>query len=473
MDTLLSIVVIHTVASIGMFAAIVHSRARNPRGHIKEYTHNTENSNTHNTESNNDEMEQRLKMEQRNLAIPNDHSHRHESDELPDDSDEIYELPTGMIDVALYRHNIQTQTIQSSITSTIDVKGPIKIYTFGDLEGQLHLLYNMLVSLDIITPFKNVGNARCKSPYCKWNAPGNVYVVQCGDQLDQKRNRGESVHFDLETLIFTDYLQHISGGHFINIIGNHEFMNVYGHSQEYLSTEDSRRMDPNERVALFEYDGIMGKILRLRNITLRINNALFSHGGICQEMFDTKKSNVFFPGQATTMDAILSNINGLTADKDNYNMRTLTPAFEYYAYPKGTSADDVAIMWTRNYKPTKLRVQHLVPKDASDAGIDIMVTGHNKSDVGTMEIRVENNGHIHSIDPSVGLIKLDPLGKLLLVTDTINGEKGQDNSMQYALLEGTHDKLTSLQVFSFSCGNTSCKLFNTSTFKADYLGCSI
>ena len=146
----------------------------------------------------------------------------------------------------------------------------------GDLDGVDALLFALLSQIGMI---EVIGPSELR-----WLGGDDDYVVQCGDQIDSlrvnDRTRGSAVtpELDLHVLLLTDYLASISDGHFISIVGNHEWMNVYG---EFNYVHPSHA-DLN-RAALFQRDKIMGRILRRRKVMFRINDVLFSHAGLTSE----------------------------------------------------------------------------------------------------------------------------------------------------------------------------------------------
>ena len=185
------------------------------------------------------------------------------------------------LDVSTHRATLESrEVVPKDVIDDVDAK----VYAIGDLEGRMDLLYELLIELKLISPFvKTPGDIACK-----WLGDKNTYVVQCGDQIDggggfggllgYKARQPNSPQLDLATLVFTDYLNEISENRFINLLGNHEWMNVCNDFR-YVSLRDQSRLDINIRMKAFEYNGEMGRILRKRQFACRINNALFCHAG--------------------------------------------------------------------------------------------------------------------------------------------------------------------------------------------------
>ena len=392
------------------------------------------------------------------------------------------------LDALTHRHRVESGTAAKRHSATV-LKPGATVYVIGDLEGQLHRLYNLLVSLKIISVFRS-SNQRCKTPVCDWLAADHVYVVQCGDQIDaggKVLRHVHSPHFDLETLVFTDYLQEISGGHFINIIGNHEWMNVYG-ELDYVHPSDTQRLSPARRRGYFTYDGILGKILRRRHFTLRINNAVFSHAGISQELFpysvfpDAKNAtnattNMVggigsiggMPFTDENLGVLFDRINGLVDVPANFRSSVdSTPEFKWYIWgPIAGTPDfenDHSIIWNRHYSIAAMTdhesMRAAVPGFPFMSEIDVMVTGHNKNADIIVYPNVPSN---ERKDMNISN------QKILLLSDAIS----QEAVLKYAVLKADAGslKFTALETAVYACSGGSCALFDTEGFTADYIAC--
>jgi hypothetical protein len=156
------------------------------------------------------------------------------------------------------------------------------VYVLGDLDGVDTLLFALLSHLRLIEVVGNNNELR-------WLGAPNVYVVQCGDQIDSKRVRDRTKRadlrpeLDLHVLLLTDYLTSISGGHFVSIVGNHEWMNVYGDFR-YVHVDHADL----DRATYFRRDNILGLALRRRKIMFRVNSAIFTHAGLTNEAVPTE-----------------------------------------------------------------------------------------------------------------------------------------------------------------------------------------
>jgi hypothetical protein len=141
---------------------------------------------------------------------------------------------------------------------------------------------------------------------------GKAYLVQTGDLLD----RGPDSRKVLDLLMDLESQAQKAGGMVQVLLGNHEAMNIYGDLRyvsrgeydSYRSPESERlrdqvyeaTADPGQKTdrkyrrkweddhplgwvehrQAFDQTGRYGKWLRQKNVVIRVNNALFSHGGI-------------------------------------------------------------------------------------------------------------------------------------------------------------------------------------------------
>lgn len=130
---------------------------------------------------------------------------------------------------------IESETITNGI---ISITKDTKIYVLGDLEGDLEFLQVFLLFNNLIEFSEEDGLI--------WIAPDNVYFIQLGDQID--RNHDTSKDTDLAISLFMDYLNIISKGHVISMIGNHEYMNItkdfkyVAYSDLYCSEDISKQI---------------------------------------------------------------------------------------------------------------------------------------------------------------------------------------------------------------------------------------
>jgi Calcineurin-like phosphoesterase len=194
-----------------------------------------------------------------------------------------------------YLNQIDTLNLNDAPFDNVLTVKNADVYVVGDLEGQTFMLYNMLLILKLITPMLDTNK---KVIGVEWTPPTTgrpVYVVQCGDQIDAGRVQDRKT-FDLNTMLFTDYLAYISDNHFVSILGNHEIDNAlhlyykgklrlhkYTHTQnaEALSGEGkSEEEQAIDRQFVFGQTSILGRIVLRRPLLLKLNDVLFSHAGV-------------------------------------------------------------------------------------------------------------------------------------------------------------------------------------------------
>ena len=243
------------------------------------------------------------------------------------------------------------------------------VYIFGDLEGESNLLKNWLLEKKFIDDEKTL----------KWTAPPNVYIVQCGDQLDSaeliadtkiikkislinRRQKFDPLYTvdDLELARFTDKLNINSDNHFLSILGNHELTNIhknfsYVSYKSCLNDEDKvnavthyRATTPNpneynklvekyaacidkyqqQRTDLLKYDGEIGKIMRRRNFIIRINNVLISHAGITRDLLKKFKDQEESKTAEIDLDKFINTVNNQISDENNFNEESCSDFFK-------------------------------------------------------------------------------------------------------------------------------------------------
>jgi len=409
--------------------------------------------------------------------------------------------PSSLLDVMTHAHNLRTD-VMPIVRRRGVVDSGIKVYTVGDLEGQVHLLYNLLLELNLIesigesTLTKDNGCQQQQAPACRWTGPPGVYFVQCGDQVDASRLGGERLNLDLDMLLFTDYMQEISDGHFVNIIGNHEWMNVVG-DQRYVDGTSSKMVPLPRRKQLFQPKEVLGKILRRRHLVFRINDALFSHGGVCQELLDGVVDS------KAALDAFIDRVNALVDDDSNFrSVNDFSAEFKKLA---GWDAQGPGVLWTRRYDPKDFKEARVIP-EAISKDVRIMVTGHNKIDAMMHVIqeltptptpgastptpgastptparthmsicgKIPANRSCKSSTPTDPFkLDLPEDSGTLLMTDTVRSDRAErDIGLQYGILETSESpRFQTLTIQNFACRDSICQLFDTAAFFREYKTC--
>jgi hypothetical protein len=381
------------------------------------------------------------------------------------------------------------------------------VYVVGDLDGQLSMLYNFLLGKNII---KEVV-AQDGKVHLEWINP-NAYVVQCGDQIDSSRvvkiddSSGEPKEFDLSVLLFTDYLAAISGGKFISIIGNHEWLNVFRESQPGPGyyVHEANAMITNgasdiysKRRELFKSRNVIGRILRRRHVLFRINNVLFSHAGvgsreIKQHVQITNMKGEDHKNHKTLVNDLINRANQITEEDQNYDETKMTEYMKKVVWASDDHGVERGIMWNRVFHKDdgyRRLAEKPVPSEIEQA-IQIQVIGHNGSGQKVMYKYGPNKSsdtHVYEIlnfddkhfDASGGkpVVFMDSTSyksaKFVLMTDAVNCNTTKDpactNSMTYALLLFSKDGFCNkVKVERFVCGvrgNVACRMFNYNSIK--------
>jgi len=258
---------------------------------------------------------------------------------------------------------------------------PCTIFVLGDLEGHLFMLCEWLQDMNLLN--KDLS----------WNASAadnaNVFVVQCGDQLDngagplndprQTRSNFEHVDSDLAVPLFMDYLNVASGGRVISILGNHEWFNMQNYF-EYCSNESCKKMQLADREKLFAPNGIMAFIMKRRNFMARINQFVFSHGGLTPATLDAYRSTAK-PGIQTDskldINEVIKSVNLEVRNVPNVTQGKETDLFKNVIAAQFD--DTTKLLWERfegKFKQQNKPLPVIYDKLSGEDEI-VQITGHN------------------------------------------------------------------------------------------------
>jgi len=139
---------------------------------------------------------------------------------------------------------------------------PRRIVAIGDLHGDLDGTMQILRMTKLINSTNN------------WIG-GECILVQTGDIVD----RGPYAFDIYELFKKLEAEATIQGGQVIQLLGNHEVMNMQD-DWRYVTDEDIHRFGgPEERKTAFSSEGELGQYLRTRNITAWVDGNVFFHGG--------------------------------------------------------------------------------------------------------------------------------------------------------------------------------------------------
>jgi hypothetical protein len=156
-----------------------------------------------------------------------------------------------------------------------------KVFSVGDLHGDYDRFKMILEGLNLATFEGGIPH---------WIG-GNSVLVSTGDTVD----RGE--HSRPIYIAFQELARQapLFGGEVVNILGNHELMNLQGDLRYVHPNEFRRRGDyggKRGRIQDWSPTGIIGKDLRKRYVAVAVRKGtLFLHAGLHAAWLDTSSSN--------------------------------------------------------------------------------------------------------------------------------------------------------------------------------------
>ena len=175
----------------------------------------------------------------------------------------------------------------------------ITLYAIGDIHGDFELFKY------ILTKLLNVADYDKQKNTFKW-INKNIYLIFNGDLVDRGgRGTGNVVDIEKNDILIINSLIDLkeqalkTNSDIILMCGNHELM-IFNQYFKY-STLDEQQKKNIVRGSDFSIN-YANNVLGL----LRLNNLLFTHGGICKEMFNPINYNINF-----NTDDIISHINNL------------------------------------------------------------------------------------------------------------------------------------------------------------------
>ena len=171
-------------------------------------------------------------------------------------------------------HKAKLPLSEPEETSQLNIEGDFKVLAASDIHGQFDLFLAMLKRHNIVDQNN------------RWLFGNNHFVIT-GDIFD----RGPDV---LPTLWFLYELEQQakqSGGGVHLILGNHEVMVLNGDLRylhaKYLKVSQVFNIDYD---ALFSNETLLGRWLRSRPAILKINDAIYAHGGFHPQLAKQKLS---------------------------------------------------------------------------------------------------------------------------------------------------------------------------------------
>jgi len=180
------------------------------------------------------------------------------TEDLVKDSKEVigtsYDL--GLDDIPKY-------SVPSEVENFADMRISGKIIAVGDLHGDLQNARTVLRMAGVINETND------------WSF-GRKTLVQTGDILD----RGEQSIEILKLFIKLKWQARKVGGKVINILGNHEVMNLLT-DYRYVNTKEFERWGGYTGWdKLFNHRSELGKVLRSWPTAVKIRDTLFAHAGV-------------------------------------------------------------------------------------------------------------------------------------------------------------------------------------------------
>ncbi|KAI8052262.1 Metallo-dependent phosphatase-like protein [Syncephalis plumigaleata] len=141
-----------------------------------------------------------------------------------------------------------------------------RIVAVGDLHGDMSNSLAVLRMAGIIDRNNN------------WAGGDNTVFVQTGDVIDRGPDTIDLLKF-LPKLIMQ---ANKAGGRAIQILGNHEIMNIGGELKHVSEADYKTFNDKAARKAAFNGNGLLGKRLFKLPVVHQVGDTVFAHGGISQ-----------------------------------------------------------------------------------------------------------------------------------------------------------------------------------------------
>lgn len=215
-----------------------------------------------------------------------------------------------------------------------------KLLALSDIEGNFGAFRKLLLANKVIDENFN------------WTF-GEGHLVLIGDFFD----RGQQVTEVLWLIYYLEEKAKAKGGYVHFILGNHEIMNLTGDlrytPQKYL---DNARLLSEDYMAMYDQNSELGRWLRTKNITEKIDNIIFVHGGISGSV---NRLNI-------SLDAINSTARA-HFDKD----------FDANDDKAATIFGDLGPFWYRGYYDrTDRNIQSQIDSTLSQYKVEHIITGH-------------------------------------------------------------------------------------------------
>lgn len=143
-----------------------------------------------------------------------------------------------------------------------------RVVSVADLHGDYERTVMLLAASEVLDP-----------ETLTW-VGGNATLVQTGDIVD----RGHDAKAIYELFFRLGEEAHAVGGSVVNLLGNHELMNLQG-DVRYVTKEDYASFGgPRERAKAWAADGWLGKRIRAFPAVALEGGVLFSHAGVVPDL---------------------------------------------------------------------------------------------------------------------------------------------------------------------------------------------
>ena len=264
-------------------------------------------------------------------------------------------------------------TIYTSDKSTF--KNINKIAALSDIHGQYDLVIKLLNNNGIIDEDLN------------WTF-GDGHLVIVGDIFD----RGDKVNEVLWLIYNLEIQAKNKGGNVHFLLGNHEYMILQKDlryiNEKYKLSSTSIGLEYDE---LYSNKTIIGRWLRSKSTIIKINNNIFTHGGVSKD-FITKN------------DISLEKINNIMRESIDLNLEEMMSTDFYDIYYGRES-----LIWYRGYFYSDLTERQLT-QILKKLDAEHIIVGHSSNH----EVVQLYNNKIFGVDSS---IKMGKYGELLIIAN--------------------------------------------------------
>ena len=162
----------------------------------------------------------------------------------------------------------------------------IILYAIGDIHGDFQLLKYILTELLKVAKYDN------KTNKFTWISK-NIYLIFNGDLVDRGGRDDKVVDIEKNDILIINNLIELkkqaksNNSDILLMTGNHELM-IFDQDFRFstLDKDQKKNIIRGSDFSKLYSDNVLG--------LLRLNNLLFTHGGICKEMFNPKNYNINF-----------------------------------------------------------------------------------------------------------------------------------------------------------------------------------